>query len=567
MTLALPIILAVSESEPAGPSNVGLGAVVLTVAVAAFLAWMGYLLVASWTRRAKPEETPKNLQPYLSDDELEVNRITRVLGAAVVAAAVLAIVLPVYYVNESNRQAKAAEAIHEKDIEEGERWWEKFVCTECHGPVGAGGGAPFVEKRSGIDVAWAAPSLNDVYFRYSEEEIRQVIVNGRAGTPMAPAGLEGGGAMTSQEIDQVIAFIENFQITQGETLSKIEDTVGQALGRIVGGDAAVARLLLEQQARTDDVLDAPSKLENQARFLADSGAFATETAANPQLKLNEAVRLLISRDGACTDESAALAGTTCGIEGVDRDRDGIADEAEDVLTGIAAEAFATITTRTVSPQGETVATPSDFYDISFDASSAFTNSDVTGTAIADLDELETFLGHLDSDILTLTVITERQDRFLETVDLGTRFLEDAAAAQRWIPDGVTVTSAEAEDGTTATTADYSGLATRMAVNAAQAERAVGLFNGYCARCHTAGYSAGVAFEQGAGSGAWGPALRDGRSVVQFPVEEDQISFIIRGSEFGASYGVNGLGSGRMPGFGQVLSLEDIELIVAYERTL
>ncbi len=373
--------------------------------------------------------------------------------------------------------------------------------------------------------------------------------------------------MTTQEIDQVIAFIESLQITQGEALAKIEDTVGQALGRILGGDELVARLLLAQEARTDDVLDAPAKIEDQTRFLAESGAFATETAANPQLKLNDAVRLLISRDLACTNRSAALAGTTCGTEGADRDRDGITDEAEDVLTTIAAEAFATITTRTVSAQGEIVPTPSDVYDISFDASAPFTNSDVTGTPIADLDELETFLGHLDSDILTLTVITERQDRFLETVDQGTRFLEDAAAARRWVPHDVTVTTAAAGDGAMETTADYSALAAAMGVTAEQAERAVGLFNGYCARCHTAGYSAGVAFEQRAGSGAWGPALRDGRSIVQFPNEEDQVTFIVRGSEFGANYGVNGLGSGRMPGFGQILSLEDIELIVAYERTL
>jgi mono/diheme cytochrome c family protein len=96
---------------------------------------------------------------------------------------------------------------------------------------------------------------------------------------------------------------------------------------------------------------------------------------------------------------------------------------------------------------------------------------------------------------------------------------------------------------------------------------VGLFNAYCARCHTAGYSAGVAFEQGAGTGAWGPSLTAGRSLVQFPDIEEQVEFIISGSDNAVHYGINGLGSGRMPGFGQILSEEDIRLIVAYERTL
>ena len=103
---------------------------------------------------------------------------------------------------------------------------------------------------------------------------------------------------------------------------------------------------------------------------------------------------------------------------------------------------------------------------------------------------------------------------------------------------------------------------------AEAERAVGLFNAYCARCHTAGYSAGVEFEQTPGSGAWAPALTNGRTVVQFPDEADHIQFIISGAEASAEYGINGLsGVGGMPGFGALLSQEDIELIVAYERSM
>ncbi|MDQ3783262.1 MAG: cytochrome c, partial [Actinomycetota bacterium] len=93
------------------------------------------------------------------------------------------------------------------------------------------------------------------------------------------------------------------------------------------------------------------------------------------------------------------------------------------------------------------------------------------------------------------------------------------------------------------------------------------FNGYCARCHTAGYSAGVAFTQDAGSGAWGPSLLDRRAVTQFPDVADHIEFVAEGSDANVSYGVNGLGTGRMPAFGQILSAEDIELIVAFERAL
>jgi mono/diheme cytochrome c family protein len=115
--------------------------------------------------------------------------------------------------------------------------------------------------------------------------------------------------------------------------------------------------------------------------------------------------------------------------------------------------------------------------------------------------------------------------------------------------------------------DFDAAAAAMGVSVDEARRGAGLFNAYCSRCHTGGYSAGQPFEQGAGSGAWGPALFDGRAEIQFPNIEDQVGFVMSGTDNAVKYGVNGIGTGRMPGFGQVLSQTDIELIVKYERSL
>ena len=65
----------------------------------------------------------------------------------------------------------------------------------------------------------------------------------------------------------------------------------------------------------------------------------------------------------------------------------------------------------------------------------------------------------------------------------------------------------------------------------------------------------------------GPSLREGRSVVQFPSIEDHYDFVVKGSTNGIRYGVNGVGRGWMPGFGAMLSSDDIMLIVEYERAL
>jgi mono/diheme cytochrome c family protein len=53
--------------------------------------------------------------------------------------------------------------------------------------------------------------------------------------------------------------------------------------------------------------------------------------------------------------------------------------------------------------------------------------------------------------------------------------------------------------------------------------------------------------------------------VQFTEQESLIDFITEGSAAAEAYGVNGIGSGRMPAFGRVLSAEDIELIAVYLR--
>ena len=44
-----------------------------------------------------------------------------------------------------------------------------------------------------------------------------------------------------------------------------------------------------------------------------------------------------------------------------------------------------------------------------------------------------------------------------------------------------------------------------------------------------------------------------------------VDFIIKGSENGKGYGVNGVGGVKMPGFGAVLPESDIGLVIDYLR--
>ena len=87
----------------------------------------------------------------------------------------------------------------------------------------------------------------------------------------------------------------------------------------------------------------------------------------------------------------------------------------------------------------------------------------------------------------------------------------------------------------------------------------------CARCHTLGWS----YDQPgvSGQGAYGWNLTGGSVNEHFINENQLVAFIESGSEYGKLYGRNAQGSGRMPGFGSMLTDEQIQEIVDYVRSL
>jgi mono/diheme cytochrome c family protein len=110
-----------------------------------------------------------------------------------------------------------------------------------------------------------------------------------------------------------------------------------------------------------------------------------------------------------------------------------------------------------------------------------------------------------------------------------------------------------------------------------------IFNAYCARCHTKGFSYGQ--PDLSGGGAYGPNLTNGDELRQFPGITDQIDYVTKGATYGKSYGTRGIGSmapdprldvetpgaaqqgGGMPKFDEMLTPEQIQAVVTYERGL
>lgn len=465
---------------------------VVTIVALGAIGWFAYL-VGSGSRRDRRDPVPANLSVSQTDDELETRRLDRALAGAVVTAGFLTLAMPIYYLSELDRQEGFVEEFGHASLERGHEVWEEFGCGDCHGTVGGGGVAAFLEERSQVNVAgWAGPALDDLFYRYDRDEARFWIAYGRANTPMPPWGLEGGGPLNSQQIDDLLNYIGSLQIDQTGALLKVEGLVNGAVTRLEGAADSVAAQIAEQEELIETI-----------RTSGETSLAATEVA--------ERARDLL--DGAGS--------------GIDTDGDGLSDVTETGLTAVLQEAFGA---------GFVVT------ELSFDPRNA-----ETLIGIRDASSAARAVGDLESTATSLTITFQNQEVLLDQARFGLGFLEAAARHARWEVDVGAVAQAS-----------FDG-------DQEVANRALSLFNSYCARCHTAGYSAGPSFQQTQASGALGPSLRDGRSLTQFLTAEDMYDFISVGSVEGVGYGVNGVGSGRMPGFGMVLSEDDLNLIVQYLR--
>lgn len=347
-------------------------------------------------------------------------------------------------------------------------------------------------------------------------------------------------------IDPVELDPENPQsVGEADDLTTARDVVEELEALVESGEQPI----LFQQAQAaraafdNGVVDSDLGLSSAASNALAELAEGVEAVDAPsgEMDLETATSLVEEIEAAAQGEDAPPAVTEAAGEarailegGQDPDGDGLSTEAEQTIsTQVTAAIDATLPPEAATPE----------LDPTNEATGGQPDAEVAASAVANWETLA----------LNLNITANNIDTLREGAGQGVAYLEQALDEERWAIDIEGVAEA-AFDGDTE-----------------QAERAVLLFNGYCARCHTAGYSAGVPFTYEAGAGGFGPALWDGRPVVQFgegsddPEEDLLVQFIINGSEDSEPYGLNGFGSGRMPAFGQILPLEDIQLLAQYLR--
>ena len=218
--------------------------IALAVLVPAALLWAVFLARAG--KPGKPGVVlgiPQALRPAPPDEVLEGPRLMRIQTWGLVATLAIALFIPAYWLGELQRQSSFQGRHDEESVERGRLIFsaappleedaspqefkeeERAIslgmgCVNCHGGVDsegvpredAAGGAlvpgGYNDPSLGRKVQYRGPPLQNVFQRWDEEIIRFTIERGRPGTPMPAWGVEYGGPMTQQMVDDVIAWLE-----------------------------------------------------------------------------------------------------------------------------------------------------------------------------------------------------------------------------------------------------------------------------------------------------------------------------------------------------------------------
>jgi mono/diheme cytochrome c family protein len=187
-------------------------------------------------------ELAPNRKPYLSDELLEGPKLDRTLLLGLGMLLIFAVGLPVYWIMEPARQANAANTFpvgNEAFVDRGREMFDTtenggFNCAFCHGGMNAEGNTvPFnlTHPDGTVEVVqWRVPALNTVLLRYSREEVTFIITYGRPFSPMPAWGVEGGGALNEQQVQNLVDYLETIQLTPQEAQQQAEDQLRVVLG-------------------------------------------------------------------------------------------------------------------------------------------------------------------------------------------------------------------------------------------------------------------------------------------------------------------------------------------------
>jgi mono/diheme cytochrome c family protein len=279
----------------------------LIINVVVLVGLVAYAIVS--IRRSPEAKAPENLTPFLGDEDLEGRRLERVLGWALLFAAVIAVALPLYWLREPTRQKQSVAYYQNGSIARGATLFANSTmpaylataslqCANCHGSDGGGGSVKTTYDPDGdgplpaIQVTWSAPPLNTELLRFSPDEITQIITYGRPGTPMQAWGVEGGGPKNDQSIQDLVNYIQSIQLTPAKAQAKAAQLLADAKSQPQDAVKAAEDALKQSQSALTTAQQDQTKTDNDpkasAKDKADAQAavtYAENAIANNQQSL------------------------------------------------------------------------------------------------------------------------------------------------------------------------------------------------------------------------------------------------------------------------------------------
>lgn len=226
-------------------------------------------------------ELAPNRKPYFDDEKLETKKLDLSLAAGVVTLALIAVALPLYWLGEPGRQEGFDNISNRISADRGGEAYEE-LCAQCHGAEGVGGSAAYTvldeQGRFIAAVNWAAPALNTVLYRFSEEEVTHVLNFGRPQSPMPAWGAPGGGPLTTQQLENLVAWMKRIQLTPGEMQGEVRSGVRLAVFDDVKASDPDPFMVLEELA-TDPDADLEALESAQEEVDAALDAYIAEMAA------------------------------------------------------------------------------------------------------------------------------------------------------------------------------------------------------------------------------------------------------------------------------------------------
>ena len=218
-----------------------LGMAIAVVAIVGFALYLVYnVLWAGRAEKGSELELAPNRKPYMSDEELETKKLDMSLVTGLVTLVVIAVALPLYWLGEPGRQEGYVNYTRDQLTSRGAGLFEES-CSSCHGGGGLGGTTDHtIADDNGNFVAaikWEVPALTTTLYRFSEDEVSYILNYGRPPTPMQAWGVPGGGPLTTQQVDELIQYIQSIQLgpeeLQGEVMAGL---IGEVRDDVLAGN-------------------------------------------------------------------------------------------------------------------------------------------------------------------------------------------------------------------------------------------------------------------------------------------------------------------------------------------